>query len=154
MNRNLKKGLILAAAGFGAGMLVSLVVLRLADPEALAGGYSAGKLILFLLAGGLNGAVCMGFSAVYDVERWSVTRATVTHFAITMCSLWSLALVQGWFPETAASFLVVQACFTAAYFVIWLAMYLSWRREVRRMNLELEEWKASHAGDDPPEPRE
>ena len=41
-------------------------------------------LILHLLMSGVLGMVANGSSVIYEIEEWSIARATITHFTIAM----------------------------------------------------------------------
>ena len=79
-----KKTLFWGAVGFVLGMLVSLGFLL---PMGIAQYYArhgSGRLALQLLAGGALGAINMGSTSIYSLERWSLLRCTLTHFCIAM----------------------------------------------------------------------
>lgn len=125
------------ALGFALGASVSMGVLYWVQPGAFAGGLSNGALLLFTLSGGLYGAVAVGSTVVYDIERWSVARATLTHLLITLGGLYLLGLVQGWLAFTPLGFFVPTAGFVASYFLIWLVQCPSLRRKVTQLNRRL-----------------
>jgi hypothetical protein len=67
------------------------------------------------------------------MERWSVTRMTVTHFLILSLSMLPIAWFSHWMEHSAAGFSLYFAIFVGMYAVIWLAMYLPLKRSVARV---------------------
>ena len=140
MNRTLKNALILSAIGLAVGALVSGFFAMMAGSEEGLGF----PLWQHYLLGALQGALGMGSTVVYAVDRWSVTRCTVTHFAITFGGYTALGLAEGWLKLNDPGFWIMTAVMVAVYFLIWLIMHLNYRRKIRKMNDELKRWKETH----------
>lgn len=133
-----KKVLIRAAIGFPLGVLVA-VILGLVDMRfcseklaARAGSEGLGIALQFL-GSGLYGAACMVGTLFYDFERWSLAKATGLHYLIIAVGLilcnWLLCWGMG-----VGLLLTVLAGQTVGFFLIWLIMWLSYRKEVRELN--------------------
>lgn len=150
MNRLIKSALWRGVVGFALGMLAGVAILYLACPDALAGA-GPGALIAHFLLSGLYGALGVGATVVYDIERWSITRATLTHLCVTLGGLYALGLAQGWLALTALGFLVPTLGFIAVYALIWLFQYLSFRRKVSQMNQTVKAWKSLQRTQSPPD---
>ena len=140
MNKTWKHALLLAAIGLAVGLLVSWFFAQMAGSEEGLGF----PLWLNYLLGALQGALAMGSTVVYDIERWSVTRCTVTHFIIAFGGYTALGLIEGWMKLNDPGFWIMTAAMVAVYFIIWLVMYLSYKRTIKRMNAELNRWKETH----------
>ncbi|MBO4899005.1 MAG: DUF3021 domain-containing protein [Lachnospiraceae bacterium] len=84
----------------------------------------------------LLGAVNMGATIVYDIDKWGIIRVTLTHYFISMCSFIICEKLLGWFPDSVL--FIVIAIFTVVYALIWIIMSLRGKKEVMRMNEELE----------------
>jgi len=149
VNQTVKKGLKLAAIGFPAGALIGVLILLFSHPGAFRGDYSTGKLVFYLLHCGVHGAISVGFSAVYSIEEWSVTRMTAVHFAITMGSLYLMGWIQGWLHFSGGEFIIFTACIVVSYFIVWLIFYLRGKKSVDEMNEDLVKWKRAHPEDAP-----
>lgn len=134
MDKTVRDGLLLGAIGFALGVLVGAAILALLIHHAPGGRTDPEALIRFILFSGVYGALGMGASVVYRLERWSITRATVTHLLIALGGLYALGLAQGWLSPSVRGMLLPTLGFIAVYFLIWLAQYLAYRREVSRMN--------------------
>ena len=147
MNEVKKKALWMALAGLVMGVGVGLMFhyFLSAPNSALSGNENRPIMILYLLVSGLYGAVNMGTSAIYGIEKWSILRCTFTHFLICIGStvlFIGFLILQGMMPLEPAGILAMAAAIVAVYFLIWLIQYLSYRRRVKSMNAKLREWKA------------
>ena len=139
-----KKVLIRAAIGFPLGLLVAVILgvvdMRFCSQELAARVGSEGLgIALQFLGSGLYGAACMVGTAFYDVERWSLALATALHYLIIAVGLalcnWLLKWGMG-----AGLLLTVLAGQTVGFFLIWLIIWLRYRKEVKELN-ELNERK-------------
>ena len=110
-----KKATLLGLTGFVLGIMIWAGF-------ALTGGSSEGLGDAFphLLLGGLYGAVAMGGSVAYDVEKWSIARATATHFLLMFGLYCLLVLSMGWFRIEDPVFWIVIAVMAVGYILIWL----------------------------------
>ena len=155
----MKKSILLRAVigffcGIAIGFLVPLITcLAAGQPVSL---YSARllsmvkspalALIVQAAASGLYGAVCMGGTVVYDIEHWPLLRAIAVHYLLCMVPFVPIALLLGWFDD-AVTCLIMIGAMTVAYFIIWLSIYLSYKRQGRRMNDDLKHWKDAQGGE-------
>ena len=132
----------LAAVGFALGILVGLGFLAFGEGiGAYYAAHGAGRMALFLGLSGLLGAVNMGTTTIYDLEQWSLLRCTLTHFAIAMGNYFTVGFTLGWISfDEPWSFIMVPICIVV-YFIIWLIMYLRYKRQIRHINAALEQWK-------------
>lgn len=108
-------------------------------PELIADcGTESNAVALQALCSMLYGAAWAGASLIWQQERWSMLRQTVTH--LTVCSVMTLpiAYLMRWMEHSAAGILTYFGIFIAIYAVIWLNMYLHIRRRVRQINARLE----------------
>ena len=138
MNDTLKKVLILSLIGGLCGIVICFVMSLLSG-----GGDSAetGSRIFYYVISFLHGAICMGSAVIYDIERWSVARTTITHFLITLTSFYILGMLQHWLVFFSPVFWIITICFVVAYFIVWAIIYIRYRRAVREMNEELRKLK-------------
>ena len=90
-------------------------------------------ILLQVLLPGLYGAGTMSGTLLYDSDRLTVPAATLIHYAICVGPFVPLALFLGWFGEFTSMlpFLAIQL---AAFFFIWLIIFLIGRREVSKLN--------------------
>lgn len=95
--------------------------------------------IMQFVGSALNGIICMGSTIVYDIDNLGLSKVTLLHYVITLVSLLCFNFLLGWFSEF--NIILILVVFTVAYFIIWLVNYLIYKREIRRMNIELEDIK-------------
>lgn len=149
-----KRVLIKSAVGAVLGLLIGIgFILFGKPPETYVGLRAPWAAVAYLVHCALHGALCVGSQIVYDIEKFSIARATVIHFLITLISFYILGMTTGWFHPGDPFFWIITAGFVFVYFLIWLAYYISYRRKVRSMNAELRRWKHSHP-DSPASPEE
>ncbi len=125
------KFIIKCLIGFALGMLISLII-------TFASGYDGTdrfRLILYTIGGGIYGAIAFGGNITYDIESWSLLRATLTHYLTTLVAFVIASFSMGWF--TPGVMVIVWLGLTVIYAIIWLSCYLSWRRNIRRLNEKL-----------------
>ncbi|MBR3306740.1 MAG: DUF3021 domain-containing protein [Lachnospiraceae bacterium] len=143
MKRSVKSALILGSIGFVCGILIGLTFFICSDvygAEDRAAAF-AGLSLFELLVGGIYGMISMGLTVVYDIESWSIAKATITHFAFTLAGFYAMGMIQGWLVLGDLLFWIMTAAFIAVYICIWLSQYLSYRRQIRRMNDGLDQFK-------------
>ncbi len=137
-----KKTIILAAIGFVLGILVGLGYLSITGVGAYYVKKGAGGLALYLALSGLLGAVSVGGTTIYSLEHWGLLRCTVTHFAITFSAYCAVGFALGWLDLTEPATLLILLGNVIAYFIIWLVMWIRYRRQIRQINEALKTWKA------------
>ena len=136
-----KKATLMSLAGFAIGAAIG-IMLMLANPSA---GWKAA--LPHIILGGVQGAVAMGSSVVYEIEKWSIARATVTHFLLVFALFFAISLSMEWFRPDDPVLWIVVAAMVAGYVLIWLFQYLSYKREIRKMNDNLRRWKSKKKQD-------
>lgn len=92
--------------------------------------------IMQFVGSALNGIICMGSTIVYDIDNLGLSKVTLLHYVITLVSFLCFNFLLGWFSEF--NIILILVVFTVAYFIIWLVNYLIYKREIRRMNKDLE----------------
>lgn len=150
----LKRALTGFLIGAVAGNVIMLLMTYLAggpvgivsDELVLHLGLVPGILLQTVLSG-LYGAVCVGGTVFYDIENWSLLKATALHYVSIMASFLFVSLVLRWLPPSIDVYLVVFLMFSIVFAVIWIVMYLKWKRKISEMNLELDRYKARMRSD-------
>ena len=144
MNNMVKKLLIKSVSGFFSGLLLGVFFTM---PEGMPNSYlgltGTGAGILYLACCGLYGAAAMAGMLLYDIEHYSLLRATSTHFMVMMAGLFFLGFSLGWQPDDVIVWLIF-AGYIAIFGIVWLFMYLYVMHKVKRMNKNLQRWKAVH----------
>lgn len=85
------------------------------------------------LVSGLYGSFALAGTLFYDIEQWSLTRSSVMHFLVIAVLYVPAAMFLGW-ADSATEILIVEGILLVAYFIIWLVIYLRYKKEVRSLN--------------------
>ena len=94
------------------------------------------ELLRQMIGSMIYGGIAMGGSAVYEIESWSIVRATATHYITTMTSFLIANTILGWFG-TGIVLWIVFICLTIGYILIWLIQAGVFVVQVREVNMEL-----------------
>ncbi len=130
-----KTFIILVLAGFLGGILIELLIgLCMSSGESIFDDKL--KLLINLVGSGIYGAVAMGGSIVYHIEKWGLFRVTVTHYILTLVAFLITNSLLGWFSSDIL--LIVIVAFTVAYLIIWIVEVIIWTRRIRKLNRNLE----------------
>lgn len=147
MNEVAKKAVFFSALGLVMGLAIGIVLWLVGTPGALAGKEEIHTLIVYLVVSGLYGMIAMGSSAVYDIEEWSIAKATVVHFAATLIGFYALGMIEGWLEFGDMVFCIMTAAFVVIYFVIWFIQYMAFTRMVNNINRDLKIMKSTDDSD-------
>ena len=90
--------------------------------------------IVQTIVSGLYGAVCFAGISLYEIERMPMALASALHCLGIVLLFIPIGFCLGW-AQTVAEFLIMAAIQTASYFVVWLILYLSYRRQVKELNM-------------------
>ena len=85
------------------------------------------------LVSGMYGSFALAGTLFYDIEQWSLTRSSVMHFLVIAVLYVPTAMFLGW-ANSATEILIVEGILLVAYFIIWLVIYLRYKKEVRSLN--------------------
>ncbi len=138
MNDIAKKAIRLSLIGFLLGIGVGVMIYATGGFDYLSEADKQAKLPLFMFVSGLLGVVGMGGSVVYDIESWSITKATATHFVATIAAFFAMGFIEGWYQSISIpSLLITVAMFVVAYVIIWVIQYLKCKKAIQGLNEEL-----------------
>ena len=137
-----KKAVVLGAVGMILGIFIGAGFWYLMSGEAPGTAAGLSALMLHLLMSGVLGMVANGSSVIYEIEEWSIVRATITHFIIAMGAFYVIAFTLGWFSPSDPACWIMSAIMVFVYFVIWMVQSLVFKHKVKRMNEELRKWKS------------
>ena len=107
------------------------------------GTYGIAALILYLVSCGLLGAVGLGAQVVFEIERLSLSAATIIHFCLTMTFLSILGFGLGWDLKDKGVIITV-FCYLGVYCLIWICSNLVLRKKVKKINENLQQWMDHH----------
>lgn len=129
-----------AAFGFILGMAVGNFIAALTGAEMLVapslvkriGSWQAAVLVQTLLSG-VIGAAGMGGMSFYDIERWSLLRTALTHYALCIAVCLPVALFLSWI-DNLVDFLVIITMMGIGYMIIFFIMYAYYKKQVKELN--------------------
>ena len=78
-----------------------------------------------------------GASVFNQIESWPMAKSTLCHFGVLYIAYILCYIVNSWIPFEPAVLGIFTAIFAVGYAVIWLAVYVSIRVTVKRLNRSL-----------------
>jgi len=141
-----KKAFKLAAIGFVMGMIAGNVIALITSYASLGrpipyseyllakAGSPVLAFIIQTLLSGVLGAIAMAGSVLYELDSWGMTKVVIVHYLMIIVTYVSIGLALGWFRFDLLTIAFSIAMMAAAYFMIWLIMYLRYKREVNKLN--------------------
>jgi hypothetical protein len=82
----------------------------------------------------LYGAAWAGASVIWEIERWSLLRQTVSHLIVCSLATFPIAYFAWWMPHNGAGIALYFGIFFAVYLIIWLAQYAAMRKRLKQIN--------------------
>ncbi len=67
-------------------------------------------------------------------KEWSLLRATLSHYALTLLGFVPLATLAGWFPAHLVFYLSLVVEFSLIYLLVWVISYRKNAKKVREIN--------------------
>ena len=128
-----KKAILLGFIGYVCGCVIGLLFALQNE------NFNIRESLPSSLLGGIPGAIAMGSAVIYDIEEWSLLRATATHFLVVMGVILFACFLLKWFPPWSPAFWIMLAAELVGYVIIWLIMYYCFRKKVRELNEMLKE---------------
>ncbi len=128
-----KKALLLGLIGYIAGCAIGLCFMLQSE------NFTIASALPHILLGGIPGVITMSTTVVYDIEKWSLLRATVTHFLIVMGVMLLACFVLKWFEPWSTAFWIMLAVEAIGYFILWLILNRCYKAKVRKLNELLKE---------------
>ncbi len=103
-------------------------------------GSRTGAILIQTIVSGLYGAATVSGMLLYEVEDWSLAKATIVHYIIVAGLYIPMTLFLGW-AANAADILIVEGFQLIAFFLIWLMMCQRYKVEVKKLNEYMNRWK-------------
>jgi hypothetical protein len=97
-------------------------------------GSEIGAVSLQALCSLLYGAAWGGASVIWDMERWSLLRQTLTHLVVCSAATFPIAYLMRWMPHSAWGAMAYFGIFAVIYAVIWLWQYAGMKRRIGEIN--------------------
>lgn len=140
-----KKALLRGLIGIPIGVFINVTVLLMIS-------LSLGKIVNYqtslsespLIAFLINYiiSIFVGFAfasgtAIFQVERWSITKQTLIHFVLTTSVFIPSAIIGKWTRPDIVSILMYIVVFVIIYVSIWVIQYNFWKKRIRKINEKL-----------------
>ena len=85
----------------------------------------------------LYDALMAGMSVVWELERWSLLRQTVVHFAVCSAATLPVAYFMKWIDQSIGGVLGYFGIFALVYAAVWTVVYLRTRKKINQLNLSM-----------------
>ncbi len=82
----------------------------------------------------LYGAFWGAASVIWEMERWSLLRQTVTHLLLGSFATLPIAYFMRWLHPSFPGVILYFAMFYVCYAVIWVCIYFSIKKSIRKIN--------------------
>lgn len=89
--------------------------------------------LLQTLLSGLYGALCMGGTVLYKLERLPLLVSTAVHCAVCVVPYFCLSLLLFW-TDSAVKALIMSGVQLGLFFVIWLIIDIRYKKATRELN--------------------
>ena len=141
----LKKALLRGLVGIPIGVFINVTIMIMIS-------LSLGKIVNYqtvisdssLIAFIINYiiSILVGFafalgSAIFEVERWSITKQTLIHFALTTSVFIPSAIIGKWTQPDIVSIWMYICVFVILYVLVWIIQYRFWKKRIQKINEKL-----------------
>lgn len=102
------------------------------------GGNATTAVIVQFICSLFVGAVCGGSSVIWEIEKWSLLKQTLIHFAVISVPFFGIGYVMNWMPHYLYGALGYVGGFVAVYLIMWFSIYFSIKSKIKKMNDQLQ----------------
>ncbi len=102
-------------------------------------GNETAAVIVQMICSMFIGAVYGGASVIWEIEKWSLTKQTLIHFAVFVLSFAPVSYLLYWMPHHVYGALSYAAAFIIMYVLIWVSIYFPMKAKIKKMNKQLRE---------------
>lgn len=85
----------------------------------------------------LYGAAFAGASVIWENDRWSLLRQTISHLIICSLATFPVGYINRWMSHDAKGILLYFGIFFVIYAVIWISQYLIIKKRISQMNAKI-----------------
>lgn len=137
MNKYLKEFLHRGLIFGGFGPIVAGIVYAIL--EKTIAGFSLGgtETFLAIISTYLLAFVQAGATVFNQIEDWPLPKSVLCHFVLLYIAYSGCYLLNSWIPFEPMVLVIFSVIFAAAFFIIWLIVYLSVKTVSRKMNSKL-----------------
>lgn len=137
MNGHLKRFLQRGIAFAGFGPIILGIVFLIIEKTVTDFSLTGYQVFIAILSTYILAFVQAGASMFNQIEEWPLTKSLLCHFSSLYVVYIVCYLINTWIPFELAAVLIFTGIFVAAYFAIWLIVYLSVRATTKKLNGKL-----------------
>lgn len=101
----------------------------------------AGAVVLQSFLSGIIGLAGIGGMTFYDIEKWSLLSATISHLASVIISFTIAYFSLGWGERSIIIYFIIFASEIVIFSIIWYIMYTMWKKSIKELNGDLLKYK-------------
>ncbi|MBQ2876388.1 MAG: DUF3021 domain-containing protein [Clostridia bacterium] len=138
--KNILKEFLTRGAVFGGlgpiivGIVYLCISMNIADFS-----LSAIEVLLAIISGYLLAFIQAGASVFNQIDSWSPGKSLLFHFTSIYLAYIVTYLINRWIPFNIIFILIFTGGFVAAYFIVWITVYLCVKATQRKLNRSIEE---------------
>lgn len=102
-------------------------------------GNSVTAVIVQMLCSLFIGAVSACSFIIWKIEKWSLLKQTLVHFAVLAVPYFGIGYILNWLPHHLYGALGYAAGFILVYVAIWFSIYFSTKFKISKMNKQLKD---------------
>ncbi|MDE6656459.1 MAG: DUF3021 domain-containing protein [Anaeroplasmataceae bacterium] len=85
------------------------------------------------------GAVSASSFLIWKIEKWSLLKQTLVHFAVLAVPYFGIGYILNWLPHHLYGALGYVGGFALVYVIMWLSIYFSIKLKINKMNKQLQD---------------
>ncbi len=129
----LKRGALFA----GLGPIILGIVYAIIDASLSSFSLGGSEVLIAIISTYILAFVQAGASVFNEIDSWSVAKSLACHFSTIYVAYILCYVVNSWIPFEPIVILIFTAVFIAAYFIIWLTVYLIIKKTSQKCNATL-----------------
>ncbi|MBQ7774400.1 MAG: DUF3021 domain-containing protein [Lachnospiraceae bacterium] len=100
-------------------------------------GSEINAVILQTILCGILGMTFAASSIIWELDHWSIAKQTGVYFLITAFVMLPIAYLTHWMEHSLKGFLSYSAIFLGIFIIMWISMYLVYRKNVKQLNAKI-----------------
>lgn len=137
MNKYLKEFLHRGLIFGGFGPIIIGIVYAILEATVENFALNGVQVLIAIVSAYILAFVQAGASVFNQIEHWSLPKSLLCHFSLLYVAYVLCYLINNWIPFNMTVVLIFTAIFVIAYFVIWIAVFLSVKAVSRKLNVKL-----------------
>ena len=121
----------------GFGPIVTGIVFFIIEKTVDGVSFNATEVLLAIVSAYLLAFIQAGATVFNQIEDWPLPKSLLCHFVSLYIAYSGCYLLNWWIPFEPMVLVIFSVIFAAAFFIIWLVVYLSVKTVSRKMNSKL-----------------